>query len=169
MIVVADTSPLNYLAVTGHADLLPQLFGEVLIPPAVAFELSNAEAPLQSRALVAQPPSWLRILRPQDESVTEVRISAVKLGLGEVEAIALAKDMNADLLLIDERPGTREARAHHLRVTGLLGVLRLASLRGLVDLPSCIEQLRKTTFRLPRDVVTTLLREHTSRRPPPAQ
>lgn len=169
MIVVADTSPLNYLAAIGSVDVLPVLFGEVLIPPAVASELSDVRTPPASRKLITNGLRWIRVLEPTQESVAAIRSSAMKLGLGGVEAIALAMDSNADLLLIDERPGTREARARHLRVTGLLGVLRLASLRGLVDLPACIDQLKKTTFRLPRDVVSKLLSEHTARRQPPAQ
>ncbi len=41
MIVVADTTPLNYLVVIGHVDLLPALFGQVLIPTAVWNELQD--------------------------------------------------------------------------------------------------------------------------------
>src|SRR5271170_163455 len=61
MIVVSDTSPLNYLAIINKAVLLHQLFGQVIIPQAVAKELSAAAAPLSVRELMNAPPTWLLI------------------------------------------------------------------------------------------------------------
>jgi len=59
MIVIADTTPLNYLVLIDRADLLPQLFGLVLIPPAVFNELKQPETSELVRDWVANPPSWL--------------------------------------------------------------------------------------------------------------
>ena len=61
MIVIADTTPLNYLVLIEQADLLPRLFGRVLIPPAVFEELQNTEAPEAVRVWIASRPSWLQI------------------------------------------------------------------------------------------------------------
>ncbi len=164
MIVVSDTSPLNYLAILGLPQVLAQLFGEVVVPPAVALELADAAAPQPTRALIQNPPNWLSVRRPSDSTVRALRATAPKLGAGEIEAISLAKDLGADLLLTDERRATREAREkHHLRVTGLLGVLERAAVRHLIDLPRVIAQLEQTSFRMPRETVSRLLRDHSQR------
>jgi predicted nucleic acid-binding protein len=164
MIVVSDTSPLNYLALTGDLPLLPNLFGEVVIPPAVARELAHARAPAPTRAFIATPPQWLKIVEPVGATLAAMMATPPKLGRGELEAICIAKDMKAALLLTDERRATREARErYHLRVTGLLGVIELAAIRGLVDLPQFIKRLKQTSFRMPKATVARLLQEHTAR------
>jgi predicted nucleic acid-binding protein len=65
MLVVADTTPLRYLVVLGHADLLHRLFDQVPIPPAVAEEMQHPRAPAALRTWMASPPAWLEIRRPQ--------------------------------------------------------------------------------------------------------
>ncbi|MGD1104000.1 MAG: hypothetical protein ABSA59_18280 [Terriglobia bacterium] len=92
MIVIAGTTPLNYWVLIDRADLLPQLFGLVLIPPAVFNELNQPEASERVRNWVANPPSWLQVqsLRsPPDASLDY-------LDSGEREAIALAEEVKAD-------------------------------------------------------------------------
>jgi len=98
MIVVADTTPLNYLMLIGEIELLPQLFGWVLIPFAVFEELNQAETPGAVRNWMANPPPWLevRILRSRPADALDY------LDQGEREAIALAEETHADRLLIDE-------------------------------------------------------------------
>jgi hypothetical protein len=64
MIVVADTTPLHYLILIQLDDLLPRLFGRVLIPPAVLAELQHPETPDPVRQWFAQPPAWLQVLPP---------------------------------------------------------------------------------------------------------
>ena len=61
MIVVSDTGPLNYLALIGHVEVLPKLYEVVVIPKAVASELSRPSCPETVRALIESPPVWLRI------------------------------------------------------------------------------------------------------------
>jgi len=105
MIVIADTTPINYLVLIDRADLLPQLFGPVLIPPAVFNELQEPETPELVREWVAKAPSWLRVqcLRSRPDP------SLDHLDSGEREAIALAEEVKADQLLIDEADARREA------------------------------------------------------------
>lgn len=64
MIVVSDAIPLNVLVCTGHADVLPSHFGKVLVPPAVARELSHINTPEMVRAWLSSRPSWLGIQAP---------------------------------------------------------------------------------------------------------
>jgi predicted nucleic acid-binding protein len=102
VIVVCDTSPINYLVLIGHIDVLFSLFREVVIPSAVFSELKHARTPQEVRQWIAQPPAWLQVRSP-----TSVDPS-LRLGRGETEAISLALELKADLLLMDDRP--RSAR-----------------------------------------------------------
>jgi predicted nucleic acid-binding protein len=61
MIVVADTSPLNYLVLLGHIEILPKIYGEVVIPQTVLDELQDSDAPEEVRALFSGPPAWLQV------------------------------------------------------------------------------------------------------------
>jgi len=143
LIVVADSGPLHYLILLDLADLLPNLYGEVLMPSAVAKELSSVGAPAKVRGWLEVGPAWLRVemIAPEHSG----RVSDV-LGAGERDAIALAQIMHADLLLIDDADGRIEARRYGLRVTGTLGVLRVAAERGLIDVNAVVRDLKATNF-----------------------
>lgn len=142
MIVVSDTSPLNYLVLVGHVDVLPALFGGVVIPPAVIAELGHAGSPGPVRAWSATPPSWLSVISPS--TVPDARPG---VHLGEAQAIALALELKADALLIDDARGRAAAEAVGLVARGTLGVLVLASESGLVDLGAALDRLEGTNFR----------------------
>ena len=143
MLVVADTSPLNYLVLMQQDTLLPTLYERVIIPPAVHEELQRPRTPQAVRQWVAHPPGWLTIQPPQQPLSGQ---QFLRLDEGELEAIPLAQELHADLLLMDERDGRRVARGRGLRVTGIIGVLETAAIRGLIDLPSVLAQLQATTF-----------------------
>src|SRR5215831_12654676 len=98
MIVIADTTPLNYLVLIQAVDLLPRLFGEVLIPSAVFAELKDAETPAPVRTWLGNMPSWLQVQSLQSSPDPQLDY----LDDGEREAIALAEELNADQLLLDE-------------------------------------------------------------------
>ncbi|MDM8008636.1 MAG: DUF3368 domain-containing protein [Phycisphaerae bacterium] len=154
MIVVADTSPLNYLVIVQYTHVLPSLFGRVLIPPAVANELGHPAAPPEVRDFIKSPPEWLEIRRPQASDP-----SLCCLGDGEIEAISLALELRAELLLTDDLEARQVALMRHIEVAGTLGVLARAASKGLIDLPQTIAELRKTTFRMPRGIVERMLSE----------
>jgi predicted nucleic acid-binding protein len=118
MTVVADTSPLCYLVLIGRLDLLKQVFGQVAIPPAVIVELGDPEAPDSVRELAASLPPWIRV-----ENVTSAEPALARLHPGEREAILLAEQLHADLVIIDDVAARETARSRCLSVTGLLGVL----------------------------------------------
>jgi predicted nucleic acid-binding protein len=153
MIVVADTSPLNYLIRLGHPNVLHKIYGRVLVPHAVLIEMKHPEAPTEVRAWASTPPSWLeeRQVKQVDESL------AAELGAGEREAITLALEVRADVLLIDERAGRKEAEERHIKVAGTLAVLLEASLRGYFELPEAMKQLRQYGFRASRPVEALML------------
>ena len=120
MIVVSDTSPVLNLARIGRLELLPLLYEQVLIPSAVYQELTASKRDVPPAIDLASQP-WLIVATPSDQKrVQELREN---LDPGEAEAIVLAIERRADLLLVDERRGRRIATAAGLTVTGLLGVI----------------------------------------------
>jgi len=94
MIVVADTSPLNYLVLIGEADLLYQLYGRVLIPQAVLSELQDPGAPSAVVGWVKSRPAWLEVR----QVIVRSEESSEELDVGESEAMALAEEYRPDVL-----------------------------------------------------------------------
>jgi predicted nucleic acid-binding protein len=120
LIVVSDTSPVLNLARIGRLELLPLLYNQVLIPPAVYEDLTRSKRDLPPAIDLASA-VWLIVAAAKDQNqVQELR---QELDLGEAEAIVLAIKRGADVLLMDERRGRRTAAAAGLTVTGLLGVV----------------------------------------------
>ncbi|HEY6270454.1 MAG TPA: hypothetical protein VIX19_00495 [Terriglobales bacterium] len=154
MIVIADTSPLNYLVLIGEVEILQRLYGRVIIPDAVWRELQHPETPPAVAEWVAHRPPWLEVQQTASSPDAALRL----LAAGEREAILLAQEHRADaLLLMDEGKGRREASQRNLRITGTLGVLNDAASRGWVDLPLTFERLRRTTFRASPSLLQSFL------------
>lgn len=143
MIVVADSGPLHYLILLDHIDLLHRFYGQVLIPDAVAAELTAAGSPSPVAGWFSRLPDWATIT-----AVTQEQIDTITniLDRGERAAIALAGAIHADLLLIDDAAGRVEAKRLSIRVTGTLGVLRTGAEQGIVDVPTMLQQLKTTSF-----------------------
>jgi len=80
-----------------------------------------------------------------------------RLDLGEQAAIALAQQLNADFLIIDERLGRRFAQQRGLQVIGILGILTEAAKLGLIDLSTAIDRLQQTNFRVSQRLIQNLL------------
>lgn len=159
-IVVADTGPLHYLVLIGHAAMLPQLFGAVSIPATVAAELQHPNSPDVVRAWAVGPPSWLVVHPDPTGPVPRLR----RLDPGERAAIALAHTLGAGLLLIDDRAGVTAAREEGFRVTGTLGVLVEAAGQSLLDLDAGFAALRATNFRYSPALLDALLAQNHGRR-----
>jgi predicted nucleic acid-binding protein len=143
MIIVADSSPFVVLVAVGHVDVLAALFEEVLIPPQVESELASPKRLEAVRAFIATPPSWLRVQSPDPIDPIE-RIEG--LHAGEAAAIALARQLRADRVIIDEALGRRAATQRGLQVIGTIGVLETAADRGFIDLGHAFEKVKKTDF-----------------------
>jgi predicted nucleic acid-binding protein len=159
--VVADSWPLHYLVLIDAIDILPKLFGRVIIPEIVAVELSHPAAPLAFRTFLHAPPTWLerRSELPMSPGVPPQR------GAGERAAIGLAQLVGAHLLLIDDRTGDAAARACGLETIGTIGLLVRATRLGLVDLRGAFTRLRATNFRCRPELLDTLLAQHEAKKP----
>ncbi len=153
--VVSDTGPLNYLVQINAVDVLPKLFGRIIVPAAVHDELGNRRTPVAVRNWIAQAPAWLEI-KPNPGRKSNVAMSPL-LDKGEREAIALAADIDAHLILLDDRDGVSFARAQGFAVTGTLGVLDLAARRGLINLVEAFTRLKATTFYYRQGLLDALL------------
>lgn len=161
MLVVSDTSPLSCLASIQRLDLLAEQFGRVHVPPAVKIEAMRHPNPLARVSLEEGfSKDWI-----VEDSTTEllplVLFLKRTLDQGESEAISLAVNRHAELLLIDEREGRASARGFGIRLTGTLGILMRAKLDGsLNSLGESLEKLRANfAFSLAPELVERALRE----------
>lgn len=150
---VADTSPLRYLVLIGAIEVLPRLFERVFVPEIVHAELRHAHAPAMVRRWAETVPSWLTVVPTSTVQDADLRL----LDAGERAAIALATEMCADFVLIDERAGVAAARARGLEVTGTLGLLDRAAQRGLTNLPTAFAALKATNFHMRQELLDALL------------
>ncbi len=160
MIVIAVISPLHYLVLLEHSEILQHLYGRVIIPRAVVRELQAERTPARVRQWIASPPSWLEVREiavPPDPALAE-------LDPGEREAIALAEALRADALILDEKSGRREAERRKLRVIGTVRVLDDAAEADLVDLPAALKRLQAFGFYLDTKLMQLLLERHSARR-----
>jgi uncharacterized protein len=152
VIVVSDASPISYLQQIGRLDLLIRLYGRILIPPAVEKELLAA-----AKLHAGIDWSLLEVVAPKDPKMVEQLRE--ELDSGESEAIAIAVEMRADLLLIDEAAGREAAKRYRLRRTGTLGVLLDAKQAGLIASASGeFARLIDTGFWVRREVQDEFLR-----------
>lgn len=155
MIVVADTSPINYLILIEEIDVLAKLYRRAVIPPAVRDELLRPSAPAIVRRWIGEIPSWLEVHAPANPPDA----SLAALDPGERDAILLAGEFRADQLIVDDRQGRRAAESRGIPVMGTLGVLREAAALGLLNLPLAVERLKRTSFYIAPEILARLIRD----------
>lgn len=131
MIVVSNTSPSINLAAVAHLQLLQQLYGRVLLPAAVYHEIAVRGAG-QPGAAEVRTLAWIETRIVSDRTL--VPALTLELDEGEAEALTLAVEQQADLLLLDERRARRAAARLGLKFIGLLGVLVEAKHRQLIPI-----------------------------------
>jgi uncharacterized protein len=129
VIIVSDTSPINNLAAINYLHLLHQLYEKVVIPEAVFRELTDPNFPVPG-AVEVQTFNWIQTCTVRDLSLVEALSN--ELDIGEAEAIALAVEIQADQVLMDERRGRLVASKLKLNYTGILGILVEAKNKGLI-------------------------------------
>jgi predicted nucleic acid-binding protein len=147
MIVVSDTSTLSNLAIVAHLWLLEAIYQTVIIPDTVAKELTAASNPTISAVLKLD---WIQVQPFTNSQLADKLQQERGLDAGEAYAIALAVELQADDLLIDERLGRKEAVRLGLSIIGLLGILLLAKHRTLIPQvqPVMDALINKAGFRI---------------------
>jgi predicted nucleic acid-binding protein len=126
MIVISDTSVISNLLKIGQAQLLHQLYNQIIIPPTVYQELSV----INSQKAFIDTQNWIRVIEPPE---SKVFFLLDYLDRGEAEAIVLYKEINAELLLIDELRGRTIARNMGVQLIGLIGILIKAKQLNLIN------------------------------------
>jgi uncharacterized protein len=156
IVVVTDTSPLRALAVVHLLGVLPRLYNDILLPPAVAAELA-VDVPGIGPLLV-QNFEFLRVLAPTTPTL-RYEMSA-SLGRGETEAITLALELHADFVLVDDGEARNVAARLGLTPAGTIGILVRAKDAGLIPqvAPIIDELVRRTRFRISDSVRRQILR-----------
>ena len=146
MIIVADTTPISELAKVNYVNLLPELFGRVVILIGVYDELTTGQHPA---ALIVGESSWLDVVAVKNRLAVEELQQAGKLDLGESEAIVLAEEMGAKQLLIDEKAARRVAKARNLPLIGTMGILLLGKRQGyLENVKDVLDRMQKQGTRI---------------------
>ncbi len=113
-------------------------------------ELKHPLAPELVQKWGGKAPEWVEVLRPKSSLIQTL------LDPGESEAIALATEVHADVLLIDEQAGRQEATRRGLKVAGTLSVLDEAEQAGLADFDEAVAELQKTSFRVSQAVLSEI-------------
>jgi uncharacterized protein len=159
-VVVSDTSPLHYLILCSADAVLPKLFERVVIPPTVFAELQHPNTPALVQEWMRSLPVWVAVQKPHSLDLS------LNVDAGELEAICLAREIQAAAVLMDDRAGRHAAAQCGLAVIGTLGLLEQAAVRGWIDLPQALERLRKTNTRLDPQLVEAALERHKARSSP---
>lgn len=153
MIIVSDTSPISNLLQIGEIDILRAVFDRVIIPASVYSEICEVD---ESRRALADL-DWI-----ENREVTDTGLQdqlKQTLDPGEAEAIALAIELSADYLLIDESLGRSVADQLGVRITGLPGVLLQAKDGGHITAvkPYIDRLVAEVGFRLGRELINDVL------------
>jgi predicted nucleic acid-binding protein len=141
MIVISDTSAINYLVLIDEIELLANLYGTIILPQIVYDELNAEASPIKVKNWLINKPNWLLIRSPINVKLF------FGLDAGESQAIQLYIELNADLLIIDEKQGRKIAKKQGLKIIGIIGILALAIEKNLIDADRTIKKLEITNFR----------------------
>jgi predicted nucleic acid-binding protein len=156
MIVVSDASPIIALAAIGELEIIHRLYDKVIIPERVYQEISIAgQTKPGSQAI--QTATWIEVRQATNHAT--IAQLAQHLDAGEAEAIALAIEIGADRLLIDEHRGRAAATQLGLTVIGLLGALLVAKHQGIISaIKPILDLLRSTVgFRVSNELYARVL------------
>jgi predicted nucleic acid-binding protein len=157
-LVVSDSGPIHYLVLCGAIEVVPHLYGQLVIPSAVAQELTHPRTPREVSRWIQTLPHWATIHTPMQID------PATHLGLGEREALALALELKATQLLMDDRAARRIAVQRGLLTAGTVAVMEQAAANGLLKFSEVMQKLLHTNFRINSDVVREVLQRHIEQR-----
>src|ERR1039458_9710793 len=156
-VVIADTSPINYLVLIDCVSLLRSLYARIVIPVEVFAELTAPGAPPQVASWLRSQPDWVEVRPAPPGDTPQLAAHEADLDGGELAAIRLALMERDSLLLIDEAAGRGVASRLGIANTGTLGVLVAGAREGLVDLRTSLDRLRSTNFRVSQSLIVLLL------------
>jgi predicted nucleic acid-binding protein len=158
MKVVSNTTPLIGLASIGRFNLLHEFFGEIFIAQAVFDEAVTQGHEKGGAKYDISSAKWIQVLEVKDRLAIEILLE--EMDLGESETIVLAREINADWVLMDEKRGRRMLDQLKIPKIGTVGILLKAKQSGfLKSLRPELEKLQSLGFTLNQIVVDKVLRD----------
>jgi predicted nucleic acid-binding protein len=145
MTIISDTTPLRYLIEIEKAYTLESLFGRIIILQAVFNDLQRPKTPQPVKEWIVNHPAWLEVRQGDLSLYTPQK----RIGAGEREAFALALELQADAVLLDDKGAMVEAKRLGLVTIRTFDILERAAKVNLLDLPETIDRIKRTSFRLP--------------------
>ncbi|GGE41659.1 DUF3368 domain-containing protein [Psychroflexus planctonicus] len=153
--VVSNTTPIISFLKLNRLDLLKDLYNQIYIPHAVYQEIEAGKTKEYYKDLAKI--SWVNIVEINDEHAIKYFLD---LDLGEAEAIVLATELKADLIIIDEKLGRFHAKHANLKLTGTIGVLLKAKTKGLIaELKPLLNQLTNNKVWISESLKNVILRK----------
>lgn len=143
-VVISDTSSLILFQNIGEIEILRNVYQNIFTTPEIAEEFSE------------KLPDWILIKKVNDTKYQE--FIETQIDKGEASAIALAKEMDNPLLILDDLKARKLAKKLNLKITGTLGIIHKAKEIGAIKyIKPIIEKLRETNFRISENIVQELL------------
>jgi predicted nucleic acid-binding protein len=145
-IIISDTSCIIQLDLIGELEILKKLFGHITVTPEIESEF------------IGTLPDWFSIKVPQNKMYQ--KILEISLDKGEASAIALAVEADDALVVIDDLKGRKLAEQLGIKIIGTLGIVVDAKLNGhLASVKNCIDDFKRTGFRINAEVEEIILRK----------
>ena len=160
MLVISDTTPIISLLKINRLGLLSDMFEEIIIPDAVYQELTGNSKYMDQAKTISES-SFIKTVEVPNDDIVKLLQRATGLDKGESEAIILADEMKADLLLMDELQGRNVAKKMGIQITGTIGLLMEAYCVGMMDkkaILTCIEDLKRTKRFIDESLYQELIR-----------
>ncbi|NOX87073.1 MAG: DUF3368 domain-containing protein [Chlorobi bacterium] len=142
--VISDTSTLILFQKIGNIDLINKVYGEIIITPEVAGEFGETL------------PEWIKTKPASDKKYQ--KILETQIDNGEASIIALAKEFDNALLLLDDLKARKLAAKLNIRITGTLGIIHKAKQMSIIEkVKPLIDKLLQTDFRASNNIIRELL------------
>lgn len=155
--VVSNSSPLIHLAKIDKLALLREYF-HVIIIPEIVYKECILEGKDRPEAISIQSAEWIEVVQAQDKKL--IKLLQSSLDDGESEAISLAVEVGADLILLDDSDAREKARLYNLNITGTIGILLRAKIDGKVSsFKDILAKLKETGFWIHEGLEARLLIE----------
>jgi len=165
--VASNSSPLIYLAKIGRLNLIKNVYGQIWIPEAVFNEAVTQGKTLKiTDASIIEEAVDKWILKERISPETDLKYAFLdennKIGQGEKQALKLCKQLNADILIVDDKEARRVSRILKIKPIGTCGVLVQAHRKGSIstnEAQQILDDLIKAKFRIDPTVYYSIIKE----------
>lgn len=157
MIVVSDSTILIGLVKIGKLDLLKEIFFKVYIPEEVFKEVVERGKEKPGSKVIKEA-AWIEVKPVKDK--IQVNFLLGSLEKREAEVLVLGRELETDLILLDEEKARKSAVIAGFEIMGLLGLFVLAKNLGLIDeVRPLVDELMIKKFRISDKIIETILKK----------